>query len=290
MIVKRLVSVFRDGGAGAVVDAIVRRLRMPHARSFNRARDAVQAKHGLEIGGPSPIFARGGLLPLYPHAERIDNCNFAARTIWEGDIVASEALSFRVARTPGRQYIAEGGHLPLVADGMYDFVLSSHMLEHTADPLRTLAEWRRVLRPGGTLVMILPHRDGTFDHRRALTTIEHLRADFIEGTGEDDQTHAEEALAMHDMSRDPGVENAEAFRARILRNVEVRSLHHHVFNVPLAVAAVREAGFTVVLAEALLPYHIIVLATREPDANQGVLSDTALEDVLRQSPFASDRA
>lgn len=41
-------------------------------------------------------------------------------------------------------------------DGHFDVVFSSHVLEHIADPLELLAEMRRVLRPGGAIVTVIP--------------------------------------------------------------------------------------------------------------------------------------
>ena len=290
MLIKRIVNVFRAGGTSAVLDAIVRRARMPHARSFPLARDLVTGRRGLEIGGPSPIFSRGGLLPVYPHAERIDNCNFASRTIWEGDIEVSDALTFRVGRRPGRQYVAEGGRLGMIEDATYDFVLSSHMIEHTANPIGTLVEWARVLRPGGVLIVIVPHRDGTFDHRRPITTLEHLLSDAERRTGEDDMTHIEEILAQHDLSRDAGATDIAAFRQRALDNVAVRSMHHHVFDSRLVLSMLGAVGFVVVALETVLPYHVFATAVKPPLGGLIGLSETAVTAALHESPFASDRA
>lgn len=39
----------------------------------------------------------------------------------------------------------------------FDFVYSSHALEHLADPLRAISAWCRYIRPGGHLVLILPN-------------------------------------------------------------------------------------------------------------------------------------
>jgi SAM-dependent methyltransferase len=43
-----------------------------------------------------------------------------------------------------------------VADGHYDFILASHILEHLPNPVAALAEWSRVLRHDGTLILFLP--------------------------------------------------------------------------------------------------------------------------------------
>jgi len=51
---------------------------------------------------------------------------------------------------------ASGDDLPMFADGELDYVVSRHNLEHYVDPVKTLREWLRVLRPGGTLAIIVP--------------------------------------------------------------------------------------------------------------------------------------
>ena len=290
MIVKRVVGVFKAGGVAGVLSAAARRMRMPHARSFAKCREMITDGTGIEIGGPSPIFAWGGLIPLYPLARRIDNVNFARTTIWEDAKSEGNSFHFHSRKTPGQRFIAEGADLREIPSGKYDFVLSSHMLEHTANPLHALAEWRRRLRRGGALVLVVPARDGAFDHGRPITTMSHLVEDFETSMGEDDLTHLEEILQLHDLSRDPGITDAGAFRERAQRNAEFRSLHHHVFDTRLVVDAVFHAGFEVAAVEPLQPYHIVVVA-RNPLAGTAArpFDEDAFREVLRKSPFPSDR-
>jgi ubiquinone/menaquinone biosynthesis C-methylase UbiE len=49
-----------------------------------------------------------------------------------------------------------GDNLSLFADGELDFVVSRHNLEHYVDVIKTLLEWRRVLRIGGVMALVLP--------------------------------------------------------------------------------------------------------------------------------------
>jgi len=251
---------------------------------------AIEGRIGLEIGGPSAAFAPGGLVPAYAAAARIDNCNFARETVWERGIEEGPTFRFEPRRAPGFQHIAEATELRFAPDGVYDFVLSSHTIEHTANPLAALVECRRVLKPGGLLVLVAPHRDGTFDHRRPVTTMAHLIADFERGSAEDDPTHLAEVLALHDLTRDPDAGTREAFTARTLAFADNRSLHHHVFDTRLALALVAYAGFAIASAEAREPCHIIVIA-RAPQA--GARADARPFDrpapaILGKSPFASD--
>jgi GT2 family glycosyltransferase/SAM-dependent methyltransferase len=54
-----------------------------------------------------------------------------------------------------------------LADESFDFVYSSHTLEHVGDAGETLRNWWRVLKPGGYLIVYVPHRD-LYEKRNAL--------------------------------------------------------------------------------------------------------------------------
>lgn len=43
--------------------------------------------------------------------------------------------------------------------GPFDYVFSSHCLEHLRDPIGALEHWRSRLKPGGVLFLYLPHPD-----------------------------------------------------------------------------------------------------------------------------------
>lgn len=50
-------------------------------------------------------------------------------------------------------------YLKGVEDNSYDFVYSSHTIEHLPDPSVGVKNWFRVVKPGGYLIIYLPHRD-----------------------------------------------------------------------------------------------------------------------------------
>ena len=253
---------------------------------------AFAGKTGIEFGGPSSIFGARGIFPVYPLAARIDNCNFDHQTLWEGEIRPQSGFRFDPRREPGQQFVAEATDPHFLPDGGYDFVLSSHMLEHSANPLKALREWRRLIKPGGTLFLVLPHREGTFDHRRPVTPLEHLVEDFERRMGEDDLTHLPEILTLHDLRRDPGAGGFEAFKARSERNRENRGLHHHVFDTRLAVELLHHLGMQIRAVESTFPFHIATLATpldsgQRPDNTEFLGAHASYR---RTSPFRSDRA
>ncbi|MFA6990072.1 MAG: methyltransferase domain-containing protein [Candidatus Gastranaerophilaceae bacterium] len=69
--------------------------------------------------------------------------------------------------------VAEGDNLPF-DDNSWDFVISSHVLEHFWDPIKTLKEWMRVIKPEGYIFMIIPHKERTFDKNRKRTQLSEL--------------------------------------------------------------------------------------------------------------------
>lgn len=212
-------------------------------------RNRLRGMQALEIGGPSDLFGDSGQLPIYSTLESIDNCNYAAQTIW-----SSDAVQFR------RAVISEGTKLP-VDDESYDCLIASHCLEHIANPIKALMEWKRVIRDRGFLLLILPHRDFTFDWRRPVTPVEHMWEDFRNDTPETDLSHLEEILSLHDLSKDLAAGTPEQFRERSLKNAEFRALHHHVFVPETAAQLMTEAGFSLVRQD-VQRMHIITLASR----------------------------
>lgn len=69
--------------------------------------------------------------------------------------------------------VAPGDDIPL-PDNSVDFVISSHVIEHFVDPIKALKEWRRLVRPGGYIFIIAPHKERTFDKERPRTTLQEL--------------------------------------------------------------------------------------------------------------------
>jgi len=232
------------------------------AKSFSYLKYFLKEKIGFEIGGPSAAFMKKGIFPVYQIADRIDNCNFKSKTIWEENIKDGQTFLFNFKKPPGQQLFSEATDLAVIQSGSYDFLLSSHVLEHCANPILALSEWTRLLKENGLLVVLLPNKDSTFDHRRPITTMEHLISDFIANIGEDDLTHMSEILALHDLELDPGAGGLDFFKSRSLQNFENRCFHHHVFDAELIAKLVDYMHLQIIAIETIPPLHILIVAKK----------------------------
>ena len=281
---RSLLSAWRSHGTLGLMQSARDRFTGTRSSLAEEALAAVDGAKGLEIGGPSGRFRRHGMLPLYPALNVLDNVNYSAQTLW-GETL-EEGTPYAPEATPlGVQFLREATDLDGIQEHAYDVILSSHCLEHIANPLRALREWQRVCRPEGHLCLIVPHRDGTFDRKRPITPIGHYRSDDRHNVGEDDDTHFGEVIRYHDLRRDPGVHSAQEFMRRVADNRTVRGVHHHVFDLRSAVLLISEAGWTPTAAEARRPYDILVLAQNSTASSAGY----DLTSILRGSPFRSDR-
>ena len=176
-------------------------------------------KDGIEIGGPSAIFKSTGFCPIYLSIHSLDGVNFSNNTLWESKL--DIGVTYKFENKLGTQYIAEATELPLEFIDKYDFVLSCNNLEHIANPIKALQEWKRIIKGNGLILLILPNKASNFDHKRSSTTLQHLINDYENETTEGDITHLEEILQLHDLSRDPMAGNFNEFKIRCLNNINI---------------------------------------------------------------------
>ncbi|WPF88252.1 methyltransferase domain-containing protein [Cyanobacterium aponinum AL20118] len=260
--IKKVYVKLKSEGVNGLFQTLYNRFMPIQLKYFPNCKSFFQGKVGLEIGGPSSIFEGRGFIPIYSVAKKIDNVNFAHNTVWEGSINEGNSFIFNKSKTPGCQYVAEASNLEFIRNSSYDFVLSSHCIEHLANPIQGLSEWIRVLKENGLLVLVVPHKDGTFDHRRPVTSLEHLIQDFDNQIDESDMTHLEEILRLHDLSKDPGAGDFQSFQERSKRNKENRCLHQHVVDTRLVIEVVNYMGLQILAVEFLLPFHIVVICEK----------------------------
>lgn len=265
---QKIVMIYQEQGLKKLMGIVFQRIFRKKAKTFPLIKQLIAHQSGIEIGGPSPIFAKGSFLPLYPHIDHLDNCNFSTQTLWNKDLKEGLGYSYHPTKQQGYQFIHDAIDLTSIQSDKYDFLLSSHVLEHIANPIKALREWKRILKPNGHLILLLPHKDGTFDHKRPTTSLNHLIEDYAHNIGEDDLTHLEEILASHDFFQDAGSENYERFKVRSYDNIHNRALHHHVFTTPLLAQLIDHLGLQIKSIEAIKPMHILLVAQKISSGTQ----------------------
>jgi SAM-dependent methyltransferase len=128
---------------------------VPLSSGPDRARRQAEMLAGVLRGGPGPAvivdLGCGDGTALAVAAGQLPAHRFVGID-WSGDALRrAQALGLTVLRggvtAPG---------LP-VADGAADVVIMSELIEHLVDPDTAVAEARRVLRPGGSLLLSTPN-------------------------------------------------------------------------------------------------------------------------------------
>lgn len=168
LLLKRVVIVGREQGVGIVLIRIKKRIiNKLHNKLIKPAKPQgsplatklLRGLKGLEIGGSAHN-------AFYLDTKNVDFTD-SLDTIYKLDEkrLCGKAMPVDI--------VAPGDNLP-VPDNSYDFVISSHVLEHFFDPIRTLLEWYRVIKNGGYIFMIIPHKERTFDKDRPRTTLREL--------------------------------------------------------------------------------------------------------------------
>ena len=182
----------------------------------------VRNKNGVEIGGPSP--STGPF--IYQFCNSIDNVIFSPNTIWSQHDTYYQVFPNKV----GKNIFNDSVNIKDVEDEVYDFVFSSHCLEHIANPLKAVKEWIRITKKDGFIIIIVPEKSVCFDHKREYSNFSTLLNQYEKDVGEDDLSTLNEILENHDLSMDPAAGTFEQFKNRSLDNYNNRCLHHYVYN------------------------------------------------------------
>jgi len=121
--------------------------------------------------------------------------------------------------------IDDGEVLSSVADDSQDFVITNHMIEHCRNPLATLKNLLRVLKPNGVLYLAVPDKRYTFDRDRPLTPLNHLLRDYEEGPDWYGVMHYQEWASLVD--KVPEEKVPAAVQSLLERDY---SIHFHVWD------------------------------------------------------------
>ena len=178
-------------------------------------------KVGVEIGGPS-----GTGTIIYKNANTIDNVIFSNNTVWSNH--TNEYNYFENKK--GKVIINDAVNINMVKNNVYDFVFSSHSLEHIANPLKAISEWLRITKKDGYIIIIVPEKSQCFDHRRNYSQFSTLLTQYKKNVSENDLSTLPEILKYHDLSMDLPAGDIYQFTKRSLDNFNNRCLHHYVYN------------------------------------------------------------
>jgi len=191
--------------------------------SFGQVIQILKNKEGIEFGGTTELFWNPQFrMPLYDNV-KLDGGNlmednhfqesFSEKYIYNG----KEGVQFNVDCA---------GDLSGI-DKKYDFIVTSHVIEHIANPIKAIKNWSdSLLNENGYILSIIPHYSFCFDRKRPLTTIEHLISDYENDIGEDDKTHIEEQKTLHDWTKGGHPD----FYKLCEINDKTRVVHHHTFS------------------------------------------------------------
>jgi predicted SAM-dependent methyltransferase len=110
-------------------------------------------------------------------------------------------------------------------DGTLDFVIANHVFEHCHDPIGTMKNWIRVLKPGGIVYAAIPEKTQTFDRKRAVTPLDHVIADHEHGYDFNDIDHYRDwFLNVENLAPDRAEEKAQQCWK------ERANIHFHVWD------------------------------------------------------------
>lgn len=168
---------------------------------------------GIEIG------ALHNPLPVPPdvHVKYLDRLTVSELRIQYPQLSAYEFVPVDI--------VDDGERLAKVQDATQDFVIANHFLEHCENPLMTMDNMIRVLKPEGILYMAIPDKRYTFDVDRPITPFEHIMRDFKEGPGWSRKAHFEEYTRLVDK-----VQGEDKVRERMNKLLKMNySIHFHVW-------------------------------------------------------------
>jgi len=161
--------------------------------------------------------------------------------------------------------IDDGETLGTVLDDSQDFVIANHFIEHCVNPIQTIENHLRVLKPGGVLFMAVPDQRDTFDHDRAVTEIEHLVDDYVRGGNVSRHQHFEEWVAAIDGLSGSAAET----RVKELEEMDY-SIHFHVWTpwefVELLAYCKRQLEFPIALEVVEKNHHEFIVIMRKEQA------------------------
>lgn len=193
---------------------------------FNELEQIFCNKTALEIGGPSSL-----LNSFYIHLKQLTILNY-------GPAMSKHS---QVGNNPVIYGDATDENIITQLNAKYDLLITSHTLEHIANPIKALKIWKQLLKPGGTILNIVPCKYHCWDRSRNYTTLQHLIKDYTDNTLESDMTHVHESACM--------IETRPTYYNDVGKSNEYRIIHHHVYSKVILSEMHYYAGFKQILSD-----------------------------------------
>ena len=111
----------------------------------------------------------------------------------------------------------------------YDFIVCSHVIEHTPRVILALKNVYEHLAKGGIFVMAVPHMDHTFDSLRELTPLSHHISDFKAYERKEDLIHIVDYLENAHIKYSGGTADITQHCRAFLAGSNELDLHYHTF-------------------------------------------------------------
>jgi len=196
---------------------------------FNDLKDFFEQKRALEIGGPSSL-----LNPLYNHLKQLTIFNYEPAMSKHSQVGKTDNIVYGDATDESiiDQF-----------DDKFELIITSHTLEHIANPIKALKIWNKLLAPNGIILNIVPCKNHCWDRARNYTTLNHLIHDFENITQEDDMAHVHESACM--------IETRPNYYNDVGDSNMSRIIHHHVFSKSLLSEMHFYAGFNHIFSDNL---------------------------------------
>jgi SAM-dependent methyltransferase len=144
----------------------------------------------------SPFATQQGLLSIIHSGESVLEIGPFANPLTKGegvkyfDVLDRSALikralevGYLIDNIPEIDYVSKDGDLSIIEESYFDFVVSSHCIEHQPDLIEHINQVSRILKPGGMYLLLIPDKRYCFDHFLAeSTTVDVIQAHFDKRT------------------------------------------------------------------------------------------------------------
>lgn len=217
---------------------------------FNQVIEKLINLEGLEFGGPTELFINPVYgMPLYENV-KLDGVNIFEDNFFQ----KSFSDKFNYSFGQGIQYNIDCTDTEISSkiNKKYDFIVTSHVIEHIANPMKAILSWKKLLKEEGFILSIIPDYKYCYDRKRLLTPINHIINDYKNNVGEDDTTHIEEYKQKYDWTFEIPDEfllggGREQYYKLCDNNAKTRVIHHHTFDLDSFKLLMDAVGLTSIL-------------------------------------------